>query len=117
MNFNSLYSRRMILLPLVYLTFETVHYQCCTLNHVLRKCDTCPFVQLEEMAIEMFESIMQQDNIPIDMSSAEEPMSFSDYLESWRIKVWDTAYAAVFKGADSFKSLTLFELTRVQPFM
>ena len=55
-------------------------------------------MQLEENAIEMFESIMRQDNIPIDMSSVEEPMSLSDYLESWRIKVWDTAYAAAFKG-------------------
>ena len=44
-------------------------------------------MQLEEMAIEMFESIMRQDNIPIDMSSVEEPMSLSDYLESWRMKV------------------------------
>ena len=79
MNFNSLYPRRMFLLPLHYLTFETVHRQCCTLNHVLQKSDTCPFVQLEEMAVEMFESIMQEDNIPIDMSSAKEPMSLSDY--------------------------------------
>ena len=55
------------------------------------------------MAIEMFESIMQQDNIPIVMSSMEEPMSLSDYLESWHMKVWDTAYAVAFKGADSFK--------------
>ena len=58
------------------------------------------------MAIEMFESIMRQDNI--DMSSAEEPMSLSDYLESWRMKVWDTTYAAVFKGADSFKKSDSF---------
>ena len=67
-----------------------------------------PFVQLEEMAIEMFESIMQQDNIPIDMSSSEEPISLSEYLESWRMKVWDTAYAAAFKGADSFKKSDSF---------
>ena len=56
----------------------------------------------------MFESIMRQDNIPIDMSSAEEPMSLSDYLESWRMKVWDTAYAAAFKGVDSFKKSDSF---------
>ena len=60
------------------------------------------------MAIEMFDSIMRQDNIPIDMSSAEEPMSLSDYLESWRMKVRDTAYAAVFKGVDSFKKSDSF---------
>ena len=80
----------------------------CILNHVLRKSDTCPFVQLKEMTVEMFEFIMRQDNIPIDMSSAEEPMSLSDYLESWRMKVWDIAYAAVFKGADSFKKSDSF---------
>ena len=56
----------------------------------------------------MFESIMRQDNIPIDMSSAEEPMSLSDYLESWCMKVWDSAYAAAFKGADSFKKSDSF---------
>ena len=75
---------------------------------MLQKSETCPFVQLEEVAVEMFESIMQQDNIPIDMSSAEEPMSLSDYLEFWRMKVWDIAYAAVFKGADSFKKSDSF---------
>ena len=53
-------------------------------------------------------TIMRQDNIPIDMSSAEEPMSLSDYLESWGMKVWDTAYAAVFKGVDSFKKSSSF---------
>ena len=51
---------------------------------------------------------MRQDNIPINMSSAEEPMSLSDYLESWRMKVWNTAYADVFKGADSFKKSDSF---------
>ena len=56
----------------------------------------------------MFESIMRPDNIPIDMSSAEEPMSLSDYLESWRMKVWNTTYAAAFKGADSFKKSNSF---------
>ena len=60
------------------------------------------------MAIEMFESIMRQDNIPIDMSSAEEPMSLSDYLESWRMKLWYIAYTAAFKGADSFKKSDSF---------
>ena len=56
----------------------------------------------------MLKSIMQQDNIPIDMSSSEEPMSLSEYLESWRMKVWDIAYAVVFKGADSFKKSDSF---------
>ena len=58
--------------------------------------------------MEMFESIMWQDNIPIDMSTAKDSMSLSDYLESWRMKVWDIAYAAVFKGADSFKKSDSF---------
>ena len=48
------------------------------------------------------------NNIPIDMSSAEEPMSLSDYLESWCMKLWDTAYTAAFKGADSFKKSDSF---------
>ena len=75
---------------------------------MLLQSQTYPFVQLEEMAIEMFESIMRQDNIPIDMSSSEEPMSLSEYLESWRMKVWDTAYSAAFKEADSFKKSDSF---------
>ena len=58
--------------------------------------------------MEMFKSIMRKDNIPIDMSSAEEPMFLSDYLESWRMKVWNTAYATVFKAANSFKKSDSF---------
>ena len=49
---------------------------------MLQKFDTCPSVQLEEVAVEMFESIIWQDNIPIDMSTTEDPMSLLDYLES-----------------------------------
>ena len=57
----------------------------------------------------MLESIMQQDNIPIDMSSTEEPIFLLEYLEPWRMKVWDTAYAVVFKDADSFKKSDSFQ--------
>ena len=59
---------------------------------------------------------MRQDNIPIDMSTAEEPMFLSDYLESWRMKVSDTTQLSL-RERTPLKSLTPFEVTRVQPFM
>jgi len=41
-----------------------------------------------------------------------EPLTLVGYLEGWRIKVWDYAYAGTFKGMDVFKKSDNFSTFR-----
>ena len=57
----------------------------------------------------MFDNIVQSDNIPINMSVPGEPESLMEYVEGWRMKLWETAYTGVFKGGDTFKKYDNFK--------
>lgn len=59
--------------------------------------------QISEQASAIFEEIMRQDRLPIDMSSPLEPMSLTDYIEDCRMKLWEHAFNSTFKGHDCFK--------------
>ena len=69
-------------------------------------------MQIEECATEEFESICRSDNIPIDMTVPGEPLKLQEYIESWRMKLWDRAYTGVFKGAEAFKKSDSFKDAR-----
>ena len=57
----------------------------------------------------MLDSIILLDNLNIDMHVPAEPMSLIDYIESWRMKLWDSTYSGVFKGAEAFKKSDYFK--------
>jgi len=64
---------------------------------------------LEETATEMFDNIIRSDNITINMDVPAEPDTLKAYIEKWRMKVWDTAFTEMFKGADAFKKSNTFK--------
>lgn len=57
----------------------------------------------------MFEDIVQQDRIPIDMSVPSEPLALAAYIEECRITLWDHAFVSVFRGHDCFKKIDDFQ--------
>jgi hypothetical protein len=57
----------------------------------------------------MFEDIVQQDRIPIDMSVSSEPLTLAAYIEECRIALWDHAFVSVFRGHDCFKKTDDFQ--------
>ena len=67
------------------------------------------FIQIEEGAVEMFDSITRSDNVRIDMSIPTDLQSLPEYLEGWRMKLWEHAYTGVFKGSDAFKKSDSFK--------
>ena len=69
-------------------------------------------MHIEECATEQFERICRSDNIPIDMTVPGEPLEIQEYIESWRMKLWDQAYTGVFKGAEAFKKADSFKDAR-----
>ncbi len=50
-------------------------------------CDNFSFsiLQIEEVGNEMFENIVKKDELTLSMDSPQEPESFPDYVEGWRI--------------------------------
>ena len=67
------------------------------------------FLQIEECATEQFENFCRSDNIQIDMTMPGKPLEIQEYIESWRMKLWDRAYTGVFKGAEAFKKADSFK--------
>jgi len=65
-------------------------------------------LQIRDAAVEMFESIIHEDNIQINMEVADEPQSLPDYIDEWRMKIWENGFLGVFKGADAFKKSNSF---------
>ncbi len=57
----------------------------------------------------MFEDIVQQDRIPINMSLPSEPLTLASYIEECRIALWDHAFISVFRGTDCFKKIDDFQ--------
>jgi hypothetical protein len=43
------------------------------------------------------------------MDIPTEPKTISQFIESWRVKLWDKAFLMVFKGTDHFKKSDPFK--------
>jgi len=57
----------------------------------------------------MFDNIIRSDNIPVNMSIPSELESLKEYVEGWRMKLWDIAYTDMFKEVDAFKKSDNFK--------
>jgi hypothetical protein len=60
--------------------------------------------------VESFEDIVRADSIRISMDSPLEPLSLIEFIEEWRIRLWDHAFLSYFKGYDHFKKSEDFSL-------
>jgi hypothetical protein len=59
--------------------------------------------------VELYDIIIHKDNITVKMNVATEPRTISEFVESWRIKLWDKAFLNNFKGTDHFKKSDSFK--------
>jgi hypothetical protein len=73
--------------------------------------DLCPlFGQLQETTIEKFEKTMKDDNIPIVISTSDDsPLQLDQYVETWRVRVWDSGFMSMFRGKDGFSKTKSFK--------
>lgn len=60
------------------------------------------FVQIEDATIEAFDSIVKRDNIIINFEGRDVD-NLPNYIEKWRMLLWDEAFPNVFKIIGSFK--------------
>lgn len=60
-------------------------------------------MQLEDAVVKLFESMVKGDNIPINMTIPQEPQTLTEYVEGWRLKIWDQGFLSILRGANPFK--------------
>ncbi len=60
-------------------------------------------LQIQDTGAEMFDNIVKKDQLKLAMDSPQEPETFPDYVEDWRIRVWDHAFLPQFRGHDVFR--------------
>jgi hypothetical protein len=61
------------------------------------------FLKIEDAAVDYFEGVVRDDNIMINMDTPQRPEHLSDYVESWRRKIWEQGFMSHLKGANYFK--------------
>jgi len=59
---------------------------------------------MEDAVVEIYETIIRVDNIPVNMEVPMELQTLAEYLEGWQIKVWDYAYAETSRARMSLRS-------------
>ncbi len=48
--------------------------------------------------MELFETIVNKDNISLNMDVATEPKTITQFIDSWRVKLWDKGIRHGFQG-------------------
>jgi len=57
----------------------------------------------------MFDDIVKKDQLKLALNSPQRPENFPDYIEGWRIRVWDKVFLGNFKGSEVFKKSNDFK--------
>ena len=66
-------------------------------------------LQIEDAAVEYFDSVVKDDNITVNYNIPEQPQYLTEYIEGWRRKIWDHGFPNYFKGHNYFKKGDSFE--------
>lgn len=62
--------------------------------------------------MEMFEKTVKDDNISIKQDNVVKPASIDDFVESWRVRLWEHGFSAMFKGKDAYSKTKAFKETK-----
>jgi hypothetical protein len=66
--------------------------------------------QLQETTVEKFEKTVKDDNKPIVISTIDDsPLQLDQYVEVWRVRIWDNGFTQMFRGKDSFSKTKSFK--------
>lgn len=64
--------------------------------------------QISDQASTVFDEILCNDRIPININVARELLNLSAYIEDRRMQLWDHAFFSYFHGSDTFKKIDEF---------
>lgn len=60
----------------------------------------------------MYEKTVKDDNITLNQEIDDIPAPIEDYVERWRVRIWDHGFTAMFKGKDAFSKTKAFKETK-----
>jgi len=66
------------------------------------------FIQIEEGAVEYFDSVVSKDGLQVNLNTAHMPMTLPDYIEEWRRRIWEQGFGPFLKGGKGFKKSDVF---------
>jgi hypothetical protein len=64
--------------------------------------------QLIDAAVDSFNTIVAKDGIVLNFVVLDVPDTLPNYLEKWRISLWESGFSTVFKGVCPFKKRDVF---------
>jgi hypothetical protein len=69
-------------------------------------------MQLQESSLEKFEKIVKDDNIPLKLDLEVNPTTIEDYIECWRVRIWEHGFIAMFHGKEAYSKTKAFKNTQ-----
>jgi hypothetical protein len=67
---------------------------------------------LQEFSLEKFEKTVKDDNISLKLDLEVKPATIEDYVESWRVRIWEHGFTAMFRGKEAYNKTKAFKETK-----
>jgi hypothetical protein len=67
---------------------------------------------LQESSLEKFEKTVKDDNIALKQGLEVESATIEDYVESWRVCIWEHGFIAMFRGKEAYSNTKAFKETK-----
>lgn len=65
---------------------------------------------MQESSAEQFEKTVKDDSIPVVYSTLDDsPLDVHQYVEVWRVRIWENGFAYMFRGKDSYSKTKPFK--------
>jgi hypothetical protein len=62
--------------------------------------------------LEKFEKTVKDDNITLKLDLEVNPTTIEDYVECWRVRIWEHGFIAMFRGKDAYSKTKAFKDTK-----
>ena len=62
--------------------------------------------------MEMFEKTVKDDNIFLKLDIEDNPTAIDDYVERWRVCIWEHGFTAMFKDKEAYSKMKAFKDTK-----
>jgi hypothetical protein len=51
---------------------------------------------------------VKEDNVQLNYNVSREVQTLNEFVEVWRVKIWDRSFGSMFRGADSYSKTKAF---------
>jgi hypothetical protein len=62
--------------------------------------------------LEKFEKTVKDNNITLKLDLEVNPVTIEDYVEYWRVHIWEHGFIAMFRGKEAYSKTKAFKDTK-----